>query len=290
VSEPKDLTKLFESQRSHLHAVAYRMLGSAAEADDAVQEAWLRLNRSNTSKVANFGGWLTTVVSRVCLDMLRSRRSRGEETLDAEAVEPIAASQSDPEQEALLADSVGVALLVVLDTLSPAERVAFVLHDVFDLPFEEIAPIVDRTPEAARQLASRARRRVRGGEITPGSDLHSQRVVVDAFVHALRAGDFEGLLAVLDLDVLVRMDAMTAPPREFRGAANWARGATAAFARYARFVQPALVNGTVGLVFAPGGKLSRALTFSVANGKITEVEIITDCNRLKQLDLSVLDD
>jgi RNA polymerase sigma-70 factor (ECF subfamily) len=265
------------------------MLGSAAEADDAVQEAWLRLNRSNTSEVANFGGWLTTVVSRVCLDMLRSRRSRGEETLDAEAVEPTA-SQSDPEQEALLADSVGVALLVVLDTLSPAERVAFVLHDVFDLPFEEIAPIVDRTPEAARQLASRARRRVRRGEITPGSDLHSQRVVVDAFVHALRAGDFEGLLAVLDPDVLVRMDAMTAPPREFRGAANWARGATAAFARYARFVQPALVNGTVGLVFAPGGKLSRALTFTVANGKITQVEIITDRDRLKQLDLSLLEE
>lgn len=291
MSEPKDLTELFESHRSHLRAVAYRMLGSATEADDAVQEAWLRLNGSNTSEVANLGGWLTTVVARVCLDILRSRRR--EEALDAEVVEPIADSKSNPEQEALLADSVGVALLVVLDTLSPAERVAFVLHDVFDLPFDEIAPIVDRTPDAARQLASRARRRVRGGERTSNSDLQSQRVVVDAFLAALRAGDFEGLLAVLDPDVVVRMDAAPgAPgaPREFRGAANWARGATAAFSRFARFVQPAVVNGTVGLVFAPGGKLSRALSFTVANGKITQVEIITDRDRLQQLELSVLDD
>ena len=288
MSEPKDLTQLFESHRSHLRAVAYRMLGSATEADDAVQEAWLRLNGSNTSEVANLGGWLTTVVARVCLDILRSRRR--EEALDAEVVEPIADAKSDPEQEALLADSVGVALLVVLDTLSPAERVAFVLHDVFDLPFDEIAPIVDRTPDAARQLASRARRRVRGGERTSNSDLQSQRVVVDAFLAALRAGDFEGLLAVLDPDVVVRMDAAPGAPREFRGAANWARGATAAFSRFARFVQPAVVNGTVGLVFAPGGKLSRALSFTVANGKITQVEIITDRDRLQQLDLSVLDD
>lgn len=267
------------------------MLGSATEADDAVQEAWLRLNGSNTSEVANLGGWLTTVVARVCLNILRSRRR--EEALDAEVVEPIADSKSDPEQEALLADSVGVALLVVLNTLSPAERVAFVLHDVFDLPFDEIAPIVDRTPDAARQLASRARRRVRGGERTSNSDLQSQRVVVDAFLAALRAGDFEGLLAVLDPDVVVRMDAAPGAPGapwEFRGAANWARGATAAFSRFARFVHPAVVNGTVGLVFAPGGKLSRALSFTVANGKITQVEIITDRDRLQQLDLSVLDD
>lgn len=288
MSEPKDLTQLFESHRTHLRAVAYRMLGSATEADDAVQEAWLRLNGANTSEVANLGGWLTTVVARVCLDILRSRRR--EEALDAEVVEPIADSKIDPEQEALLADSVGVALLVVLDTLSPAERVAFVLHDVFDLPFDEIAPIVDRTPDAARQLASRARRRVRGGERTSNSDLQSHRVVVDAFLAALRAGDFEGLLAVLDPDVVVRMDATPGAPREFRGAANWARGATAAFSRFARFVQPAVVNGTVGLVFAPGGKLSRALSFTVANGKITEVEIITDRDRLQQLDLSILDD
>jgi RNA polymerase sigma factor (sigma-70 family) len=290
LSEPKDLTELFESQRSHLRAAAYRMLGSTTEADDAVQEAWLRLNSSDPSEVRNLGGWLTTVVARVCLDMLRSRKSRREEALDAEVVEPIADTKSDPEQEALLADSVGVALLVVLDTLSPAERVAFVLHDVFDLPFDEIAPIVDRTPDAARQLASRARRRVRSGEIRSNSDLERQRVVVDAFLAALRAGDFEGLLAVLDPDVVVRMD-VGAPgaPREFRGAANWARGATAAFSRFARFVQPAVVNGSVGLVFAPGGRLSRALSFTFANGKIVQAEIITDRARLQQLDLSVLD-
>jgi RNA polymerase sigma factor, sigma-70 family len=288
LSEPEGLTLLFESHRSHLRAVAYRMLGSATEADDAVQEAWLRLNGSNTSDVANLGGWLTTVVARVCLDILRSRRR--EEALDAEVVDSIADSKSDPEQETLLADSVGVALLVVLDTLSPAERVAFVLHDVFDLPFDEIAPIVDRTPDAARQLASRARRRVRGGERTSNADFQRQRVAVDSFLAALRAGDVEGLLAVLDPDVLVRMDAAPgAPPREFRGAANWARGATAAFSRFAPVVQPAVVNGTVGLVIAHGGKLSRALTFTVANGKITQVEIITDRDRLQQLDLSVLD-
>ncbi|HJX90188.1 MAG TPA: sigma-70 family RNA polymerase sigma factor [Pyrinomonadaceae bacterium] len=288
MSEPEGLTLLFESHRSHLRAVAYRMLGSATEADDAVQEAWLRLNGSNTSDVANLGGWLTTVVARVCLDILRSRRR--EEALDAEVVDSIADSKSDPEQETLLADSVGVALLVVLDTLSPAERVAFVLHDVFDLPFDEIAPIVDRTPDAARQLASRARRRVRGGERTSNADFQRQRVAVDSFLAALRAGDVEGLLAVLDPDVLVRMDAAPgAPPREFRGAANWARGATAAFSRFAPVVQPAVVNGTVGLVIAHGGKLSRALTFTVANGKITQVEIITDRDRLQQLDLSVLD-
>ena len=290
MNEPKDLTKLFESHRNHLRGVAYRMLGSASEADDAVQEAWLRLNNSNTNEVANFGGWLTTVVSRICLDMLRSRRSRREEAFDAELAEPIA-DRSDPEQEALLADSVGIALLVVLDTLSPAERVAFVLHDVFDLPFDEIAPIVDRTPDAARQLASRARRRVRTGEITSNSDLQSQRVVVDAFLAALRAGDFEGLLAVLDPDVVVRMDAgAPGAPREFRGAANWARGATAAFSRFARFVQPALINGSVGLVFAPGGKLSRALSFTFANGKIVRAEIITDRDHLQQIDLSIFDD
>ena len=288
MSEAKDLTKLFESYRSHLHAVAYRMLGSASEADDAVQEAWLRLN-SVTGEVANFGGWLTTVVSRVCLDMLRSRRSRGEEALDAIGVEPIAASKTDPEKEALLADSVGVALLVVLNKLSPAERVAFVLHDVFDLPFEEIAPIIDRTPEAARQLASRARRRVRCGETT-NADLQSQRIAVDAFLAALRAGDFERLLAVLDPGLVVRMDVAHVATGAHRGAEGWARLVTTAFPRYARFVQPALVNGSVGLVMAPGGKLSRAVRFTVANGKIKQVEIITDRHRLKQLDLSLLDE
>ncbi|MEO6391571.1 MAG: sigma-70 family RNA polymerase sigma factor [Pyrinomonadaceae bacterium] len=291
MSEAKDLTKLFEAHRSHLHAVAYRMLGSASDADDAVQEAWLRLNRSNTSQVVNFGGWVTTVVSRVCLDMLRSRRSRGEESLEEEVVEPIDAAMTDPEKEALLADSVGVALLVVLDTLSPAERVAFVLHDVFDLPFEEIARIIDRTPEAARQLASRARRRVRRGETT-NADLQSQRIVVDAFLAALRAGDFEGLLAVLDPELVLRMDVThvargTHPP--FRRAEDWARAAMAAFPSFARFVQPALVNGSVGLVLAPGGKISRAISFTVANSRITQVEIIIDRDRLKQLDISLLD-
>ena len=289
MSAPKDLTRQFESHRSHLRGVAYRMLGSTSEADDAVQEAWLRLNHANTDEVTNFGGWLTTVVARICLDMLRSRKSRGEEALDADVVEPIA-GQSDPEQEALLADSVGIALLVVLDMLTPAERVAFVLHDVFDLPFDEIAPIVDRTTDATRQLASRARRRVRGGEIAANSDLRSQRVVVEAFLGALRAGDFEALLAVLDPDVVVRMDAGPAgAPREFRGAANWARGATAAFSRFAPLIQPAVVNGSVGLVLASGGKLSRALSFTFANGRIVAAEIITDRDRLQQLDLAVLD-
>jgi len=291
VSEPKDLTRLFESHRSHLRAVAYRMLGSAGEADDAVQEAWLRLNSSDTSDVGNLGGWLTTVVARICLDILRSRRARREEALDEEIVEPVDDTKTDPEQEALVADSVGIALLVVLDKLSPAERVAFVLHDVFDLPFDEIAPIVNRTPDAARQLASRARRRVRNGEIASNSVLTSQRQTVNAFLLALRTGDFEGMLAVLDPDVLVRMDTgIPGVAREFRGAANWARGATAAFSPFARFVQPALVNGSVGLVFAPGGKLSRALRFTFANGKIVEAEIIVDRDRLQQLELSVVDD
>jgi RNA polymerase sigma-70 factor, ECF subfamily len=291
VSKTKDLTKLFESHRSRLHAVAYRMLGSASESDDAVQETWLRLSSADASEVANFGGWLTTVVARVCLDMLRSRRSRGEEALDTEVFGPIAASESNPEQEALLADSVGVALLVVLDTLSPAERVAFVLHDVFDLPFEEIAPIVDRTPEAARQLASRARRRVRRGETN--TDLQSQRVVVDAFLAALRAGDFDGLLAVLDPEFVVRMDrahVARGAHLEIRTVEDWARLAMTAFSRYAPFVQPALINGSVGVVLAPGGKLSQVVSFTVANGKITQIDIIANRDRLKQLDLSLLDE
>ena len=291
MSETKDLTKLFESHRKHLHAVAYRMLGSASESDDAVQETWLRLSSADASEVANFGGWLTTVVARVCLDMLRSRRSRREEALDTEVFGPLAASESNPEQEALLADSVGVALLVVLDTLSPAERVAFVLHDVFDLPFEEIAPIVDRTPDAARQLASRARRRVRRGETN--TDLQSQRVVVDAFLAALRAGDFDGLLAVLDPEFVVRMDrphVARGAHLEIRTVEDWARLAMTAFSRYAPFVQPALINGSVGVVLAPGGKLSQVGSFTVANGKITQIDIIANRDRLKQLDLSVLNE
>jgi RNA polymerase sigma factor (sigma-70 family) len=289
-----ELANLFEANRGHLRAVAYRMLGSATEADDAVQEAWLRLSRSDAEEIRNLEGWLTTVVARVCLDMLRSRKARREEALEAEVVEPNVADSDravDPEEEAVLADSVGLALLVVLDTLAPAERVAFVLHDVFDVSFDEIASIVDRTPAAARQLASRARRRVRGEDAVPTSDLKSQRVVVDAFLKALRAGDFEGLLAVLDPNVVVRLDsAAGAPgaPREIRGAENWARGAVN-FSRLARFVQPALIDGNVGLVFAARGRLSRALICTIVNGKIAAVEIIAEPARLQQLDLAVLD-
>jgi RNA polymerase sigma-70 factor (ECF subfamily) len=275
------------------------MLGSAVEADDAVQEAWLRLSRSDAESIRNLEGWLTTVVGRVCLDMLRSRKARREEALEPEVVEPRvdADRTANPEEEAQLADSVGLALLVVLDTLAPAERVAFVMHDVFDVSFEEIAPIVGRTPAAARQLASRARRRVRGEETVRGeesvraSELQTQRTVVDAFLAALRAGDFAGLLAVLDPEVVVRLDsAAGAPgaPREIRGAENWARGAVA-FSHLARSVQPAIVDGTVGLVFVTKGRLTRALTFTIANGKISEAQIIAEPGRLQQLDVAVLD-
>ena len=288
-----DLTQLFEANRSHLRAIAYRMLGSASEADDAVQEAWLRLNRTDADGIRNLEGWLTTVVGRVCLDMLRSRKARREDSFEAEEVEPVSVTERivDPEEEAVLADSVGLALLVVLDTLAPAERVAFVLHDVFEVSFDEIASIIGRTSAAARQLASRARRRVRGEDAVPASELKSQRVIVDAFLAALRAGDFAGLLAVLDPDVVVRLGpgaGAAGTPREIRGAENWARGAVA-FSRLARFVQPALVNGGVGLVFASGGRLSRVLTFKFANGKIVAAEIIADPTHLQQLDLAVLD-
>ncbi len=283
------LAEQFEAKRGHLRGVAYRMLGSLSEADDAVQEAWLRLSRADTTAVENLGGWLTTVVGRVCLDMLRSRTSRREEPLAADAPPTRDHGRADPEQEAVLADSIGLALLVVLDTLTPAERLAFVLHDMFGVPFEEIAPIVGRSPDAARQLASRARRRVQGAPTGGSADLAQQRGVVDAFLAALRAGDFEGLLAVLDPDVVVRADVASAGggPREVRGAATWARGAIAA-ARGARFAQPALVNGTVGLVVAPQGRLFRALMFEIANGKIARMEVIGDPARLNELDLAVL--
>jgi len=288
-----DLANEFNEHRGHLRAVAYRMLGSMSEADDAVQEAWLRLNRSDAGSIRSLEAWLTTVVARVCLDMLRSRKSRREDELEAEVVEPAATPEdaNDPEQEAILADSVGLALLVVLEKLAPAERVAFVLHDVFDLPFEEIGPIVGRNAAAARQLASRARRRVRGQQTTSSETLTSQRAVVDGFITALRAGDFEGLLAVLDPDVVVHLgEGAGAPgaPRELRGARNWAQGAVA-FSRLARFMQPAVINGSVGLVFAPNGKLSRALTFTFANSKIVEVDIIATPDELAKLDLAILD-
>jgi RNA polymerase sigma-70 factor, ECF subfamily len=290
------LAEQFEANRTHLRAVAYRMLGSISEADDAVQEAWLRLGRANTSEIENLGGWLTTVVARVCLDMLRSRRSRRGEPLaeppGTRVPEPIASVQSgaDPEREALLADSVGLALLVVLETLSPAERVAFVLHDMFGVPFEEIAPIVGRSPGASRQLASRARRRVRGAEMAPDADLAVQREVVDAFLAAARGGDFEALVAVLDPEVVLRADraAVAADAsREVHGAPAVARRAAKGRARAAR---PALVNGAVGVVVAPRGRLLMVLGFTIRGGKIVEIDAIADPERLRQLDLTLLDE
>src|SRR6187397_2780673 len=292
MNERDYLAERFEENRTHLRAVAYRMLGSSSEVDDAVQEAWLRLSRADTAGIDNLGGWLTTVVARVCLDMLRSRKSRREESFTADVPEPVATgkSGSNPEHEALLADSVGLALLVVLDRLTPAERLSFVLHDMFAVPFEEIAPIVGRSAEATRQLASRARRRVRSGAAVPDPDLARQREVIDAFLAALRGGDFEGLLAVLDPDVVVRADpAVTSgAPSEVRGAAVWAKQAVA-FGQLARIVRPALVNGAIGVVMAPRGRLVRALTFKIANGKITEIEVIGDPARLGELDLSIVD-
>ena len=290
MTERDYLAERFEENRTHLRAVAYRMLGSSSEVDDAVQEAWLRLSRADTTGIDNLGGWLTTVVARVCLDMLRSRKSRREEPFAPQAPEPIATgpSGSSPEHEAVLADSVGLALLVVLDRLTPAERLAFVLHDMFAVSFEEIALIVGRSAEATRQLASRARRRVRGGAEASEPDLVRQREVVDAFLTALRGGDFEGLLAVLDPDLVVRADMAAGAPTEIRGAAVWAKGAVA-YGHLARLVRPALVNGAIGVVMAPRGRLSRALTFKIANGKITEIEVIGDSARLGELDVSTVD-
>lgn len=285
------LADQFELNRGHLRAVAYRMLGSLTEADDAVQEAWLHLSRSDAAEIENLGGWLTTVTARVCLDMLRARQSLREDAMDAElAASPAATKQPlNPEQEAVLADSVGLALLVVLDRLAPAERLAFVLHDMFGMSFDEVAEIVGRTPQAARQLASRARRRVQGSSPSPGVDLRGQREVVDAFLGALRAGDIDRLVAVLDPDVVVHIDrAAGAPggPREIHGAREWARGAVA-FASMSGSVRPALVNGSVGLVMAPNGHLMRAVVFTFADGKIVEADIIADPARLRSLDIAI---
>ena len=285
------LAEQFEAERPHLRAVAYRMLGSLSEADDAVQESWLHLSRSDTSGVENLGGWLTTVVARICLDMLRSRNSRREEPLEASVPEPITSREGgiNPEQEALLADSVGLALLVVLDTLNPAERLAFVLHDIFAMPFDEIAPIVERSPTAARQLASRARRRVRGGAMTKDADLTYQREVVDAFLAASHGGNFDALLAVLDPDVVFRYDPTAVPAgasREVRGAPAVARQ----FSGRAQGARPALVNGSVGLVVARHGRLFLVLDLTVTRGKIVEINVVADPERLRQLDLAVLDD
>jgi RNA polymerase sigma-70 factor (ECF subfamily) len=289
MNERDNLAERFEEHRTHLRAVAYRMLGSAGEVDDAVQEAWLRLSRTDTEGIDNLRGWLTTVVARVCLDTLRARKSRREDPLTADAPEPVAtgAQGSSPENEAMLADSVGLALLIVLDKLEPAERLAFVLHDMFAVPFDDIATIVGRSPDAARQLASRARRRVRGASDTPAADLSRRREIVDAFLTALRAGDFEGLLAVLDPDLVVRADFGDGKRSESRGAAIWAKGA-ASYGHMARVVHPALVNGDVGLVMGVTGRLSRALTFKFANGKIAEIEIIGDPKRVGELEVSTI--
>jgi RNA polymerase sigma factor (sigma-70 family) len=292
------LTERFEENRPRLRGVAYRMLGSLSEAEDAVQEAWLRLNRNNPT-VDNLGGWLTTVVSRVCLDMLRSRKSRREEPIGAQVSEPIVVrgEGADPEGEAVLADSVGVALLVVLDTLTPAERLAFVLHDLFGMPFDEIGSIVGRSTAAAKQLASRARRRVRGSSAPSDAGKARQREVVEAFLRAARAGDIEGLLAVLDPDAVVRIDGAARiatgaadaadAVREVRGASTWVKQFIA-LSRGMRFVQPALINGSVGLIHAPGGTLSRVLTFTFTNAKVTQVEVIGDLARLRALEIAVL--
>jgi RNA polymerase sigma factor (sigma-70 family) len=292
MDEREFLAQRFEEHRTRLRAVAYRMLGSLNEADDAVQEAWLRLNRTDTNEVENLGGWLTTVVARVSLNMLRSRRVRREEPLGVPMPEPIVdrADGVDPEHEALLADSVGLALLVVLETLSPPERVAFVLHDIFAVPFDEIAPIVDRSPEAARQLASRARRRVQGEQTVPDADLGAQRRVVDAFLAAAREGDFEGLLEVLDPDVVLRRDvAPLGGAGEVRGARAVA-GQALAYTRFGAFMRPALVNGAVGAVAILDGKAFAVGAFTVSGGKIVEIDILADPQRLRRLDLTILDE
>jgi RNA polymerase sigma-70 factor (ECF subfamily) len=286
------LLERFEEQRTRLRAVAYRMLGSASEADDAVQEAWLRLSRAGTGGVENLPGWLTTVVARVCLNMLRTRERRREQPLDAQAPGPVLGREDggDPEREAVLADSVGLAMLVVLDTLTPAERLAFVLHDMFAVPFDEIGPMIERSPAAARQLASRARRRVKGAAPASGADLTRQRRVVDAFLTASRSGDFDALVALLHPDVVLRADRAAGPtpaPIVIRGAHTVAKGAFAASERV-RFTEPALVNGAVGLVMAPRGRLFLALGFTIADGEITEIDIIADPDRLRRLDLGVL--
>jgi RNA polymerase sigma factor (sigma-70 family) len=288
VTEDDRLAERFEAHRPHLRAVAYRMLGSLAEADDAVQEAWLRLGRSGAGGVENLGGWLRTVVARVCLDRLRARRSRPEEPRGVHLPDPVVDRPDgvDPEHQALLADSVGLALLVVLDTLGPAERVAFVLHDLFAVPFEEIAPLVGRSEAAARQLASRARRRVQGAP-APDADPGRQRAVVDAFLAAARDGDFDALVAVLDPDVVLRAEQAGAS-REVRGARAVAASALG-FAWLAAHAQPALVNGAAGLVAAPEGRPYSVLGFTVREGRIAEIDILADPRRLGRLDLAVVD-
>jgi RNA polymerase sigma-70 factor (ECF subfamily) len=286
MDEKNFLAKQFEANRGHLRAVAYRMLGSRSEADDAVQETWIRLSRSDSSAVQNLGGWLTTVVARVCLDMLRSRKSRREDPMGPDVPEPV--HEDTTEDEAALADSVGLALLVVLNTLAPAERVAFVLHDMFDLPFEEIAAIVGRTPVATRQLASRARRRVQGAPPAPDADLDRKRKIVDAFLTASRAGDFEALLTMLDPDVIAHSDTFAVR----MGAQPEVRGATAVatlFKGRAQAARPALIDGDIGFAVRFGGELRIVVTLEFAGDRIALLSAVADPERIAQLELSQLD-
>ncbi len=288
------LAERFEAERARLRAVAFRMLGSTSEAEDAVQESWIRLHRADANDIENLSGWLTTVVARVCLNMLRSRTSRREDSLAAHEPRLTVSreDETDPEHEAILADSVGLALLVVLETLTPAERLAFVLHDTFAVPFDEIAPMVGRSPAAARQLASRARRRVRGSKMVSRASLARQRVVVEAFLAASRGGDFEALLAVLDPDVVFRVERTAVPegePRVLRGAMAVAQGAIVWSAR-ARFTAIALVNGRVGVVLAPGGKLLGVGILTIRRGRIAEMDLVADPERLREMEVAVLDD
>lgn len=290
MDEAQQLAEQFEAERPRLQAVAYRMLGNLAEAEDAVQECWLHLSRSDSDVIKNLGGWLTTVIARICLDMLRSRKARREESLEGSASEPVTSLPGgiDPEHEAVLADSVGLALLVVLDTLSPAERLAFVLHDIFAVPFDEIAKVVERSESATRQLASRARRRIQGESRTQDTNLTYQREVVDAFLSAARAGNFEALLAVLNPDVVIRYDHVAESigiKSEVSGATDVARRLIAGRARAAR---PILINGAAGIVIAPYGRLLFVGLFILSEGKISEISIVSDPARLSQLHLSVL--
>jgi len=299
-SEPEDVTmaqqdrlaERFEEQRPRLRAVAYRMLGSLSEADDAVQDTWIRLSRTNADEVENLGGWLTTVVARVCLNMLRSRQSRREEPFGPHVPEPIIdpVAGVDPEHEALLADSVGLALLVVLEMLAPAERLAFVLHDMFAVPFDQIAPIVDRTPEAARQLASRARRRVQGNTTVGDADPEEQRRVVEAFLAAAREGDFDALVALLDPDIVLRADSGPGLPGatlEVRGAAEVA-GRALTYARLQLLNRPVLVNGMLGMIAYRDGQPFSVGAVTVRGGRIVEMDILADPERLAQLDLTAV--
>ncbi len=294
MDEQEFLAAEFEGHRGHLKAVAYRMLGSLTEADDAVQEAWLRVTRTDTAKVDNLGGWLTTVVARICLNVLRSRTRRREEPLDVHVPDLIVAPADqpgapDPEQEALLADSVGLALLVVLETLTPAERLAFVLHDLFSMPFDEIAPVIDRSEAATRQLASRARRRVRGAGPAPEADPGARREVVDAFVAAARGGDLEALVAVLAPDVVVRADGGTLRPSVVRhGRESVAEGAMA-FAQLTELHRPVTVNGVAGAAAFAAGRLVSVAAFTVSGGKITAIDILVDPDRLARIDPAVFD-